>query len=390
MARPLGAPRVTARPRWRATAAVVVLNLAAAAAVVTLVGPLGDPGAVVRAGAAMPSAIDAGEWWRLLTCVWLHFDILHLTINLMCVWLVGRWVESLYGSAAMLAMFGTAGLVGSLTSHLAGGVGLGAGVSGAVFGLIGAAAAELLARRPTRGGAGSSLGMRLLVVALAQLLVDLALPAVDRWAHAGGFLVGVLLGLAWSPHRPPGRARRAVTVALASALAAATAAAAALVIATPVTTTYDRGGLGRHVVGGVAVTAPARWRVDGDEVGDAELSVWLAVAREPVGTAAEHEAYLADEPSRTRARGLGRSSPATPRIELPAGWGGHERTAVVDSDVGDELRYRVLTAIGPAPGSPGQGLRVSLYLPETLVAPLARRLAATLASLQVVTPPPAP
>jgi len=78
-----------------------------------------------------------------------------------------------------------------------------------------------------------------------------------------------------------------------------------------------------------------------------------------------------------------------PLLGLPPGWAGHERIATATAALGGEATYRVLSAAGPvrAPGRPDEPLRISFYIPRTLAPALAGRLAAVLASLQVVALP---
>ena len=80
---------------------------------------------------------ELGQYYRLLSCVFLHGDGMHLTLNMFALFGLGRLCEAAYGKARFLWLFVFSGLCGSLVS-LKGGVGLSVGASGSVFGLLGA------------------------------------------------------------------------------------------------------------------------------------------------------------------------------------------------------------------------------------------------------------
>lgn len=167
-----------------------------------------DPRVIVRFGAWTVPLVTEGQPWRLLTPIFLHFDILHLIFN--CLWLVqlGPLLEQRYGRSRFLVGYLVCGVAGFAASvlyrwpawhmikQLAGAsagaaAGAGAGASGSIFGMIGIALVVGYLKRPPgsdelRGG--------LIKWALYGLVFSL-LPGVDLMAHLGGGAAGFLFGL---------------------------------------------------------------------------------------------------------------------------------------------------------------------------------------------------
>ena len=160
---------------------------------------------LVRAGGQAAAAIDQGEVWRLVSCVFLHNDGLHLFMNGLALFGLGRLCESLYGRPRFLFLFLLAGLAGSTLSYL-GGHRLSVGASGAVFGLMGAPIVFGWRHRDELPeGLGDQLRRALLPWVGLNLLVGLMLPFIDNLAHLGGLLTGGALALLLGNRVVPGR-----------------------------------------------------------------------------------------------------------------------------------------------------------------------------------------
>ncbi len=127
-----------------------------------------------------------GEWWRLVTAVFVHLGILHLLFNGLALWYVGPVAEEIFGADRALLLFLGTGLAGNLVSllfHVGGG-----GASGALFGWIGAA----LYFGFRRGGTfGRHVQKTMLSWAAYGFLFGFLVPRVNQAAHAGGFLAGM-------------------------------------------------------------------------------------------------------------------------------------------------------------------------------------------------------
>ena len=158
-------------------------------------------------GAMQGQAIAAGEYWRLLTAVFLHSGWMHLGLNCFGLFVFGQQLEQLYGHGRYVALYLLAGLAGSVASYalnlsLASNA-IGVGASGAIFGVLGGLVAFFMSHRDRLGDMGRRTLIGLLLLAGINLAYGLATQGVDNYAHMGGLVAGVLLGLAFSPHYRP-------------------------------------------------------------------------------------------------------------------------------------------------------------------------------------------
>jgi membrane associated rhomboid family serine protease len=154
-----------------------------------------------------------GEWWRLVTSMFLHFGLLHIGFNMWALLVGGRVVERLFGHRPFLIIYITAGICGSLCSLLWHPMVNSAGASGAIFGVFGAELAFFL-RKDTLVPATIAISKRGSTIAFIgfSLFYGLIHPGIDNSAHIGGLLSGFLLGLLLErPLRPE---RRAMTTAI--------------------------------------------------------------------------------------------------------------------------------------------------------------------------------
>ena len=89
-------------------------------------------------GANSASLTLGGQWWRLVTSMFLHIGAMHIFFNMWCLWDLGGICESLYGHLTFAAVYLISGVGGSLASVWWRPMGVSAGASGAVFGVAGA------------------------------------------------------------------------------------------------------------------------------------------------------------------------------------------------------------------------------------------------------------
>ncbi len=149
-------------------------------------------------GAKANAAIKAGEYWRLLTPIFLHIGVLHLIFNQYALSIFGREMETIFGTARFAAIYLLSGLFGSLASFAFNPV-ISAGASGAIFGIIGAMAAFFLRNRQTLGQMGRDQLRSLLVLIGFNLFLGTAVSGIDNWGHIGGLISGIVLGLLLAP-----------------------------------------------------------------------------------------------------------------------------------------------------------------------------------------------
>ena len=132
-----------------------------------------------------------GNWWTVVTAIYLHGGLLHIFFNMMWVRQLGPIVDDIFGPFRLFAIFTVAGITGFLLSTMMGHA-FTLGASGSIFGLL--AAAIAYGRR-----SGSQLFTRQLLQSAAMLFImGFVFPGVDNWAHGGGFVGGYALAYVFS------------------------------------------------------------------------------------------------------------------------------------------------------------------------------------------------
>ncbi len=158
-----------------------------------------DGGSLIDLGSDFGPYTTDGDWWRLLTSMFLHLGLIHLAFNMWALASFGPLVERLYGSVSYFLIYLVAGLAGSLASVTWQPAINSVGASGAIFGIFGALlAAQVHDRgsipknilRPLRYSSAIYIGL--------TLVSGLANRGVDNAAHLGGIAAGFLIGLALS------------------------------------------------------------------------------------------------------------------------------------------------------------------------------------------------
>ena len=134
--------------------------------------------------------ILAGQYWRLVTAVFLHGSILHLGFNMYALYILGRRVERFYGSIRFLGLYLIAGIAGNLFSFLLT-ESPSLGSSTAVFGILGAEGIFIYRHRKLFGDQSRAALHQIIQVAGINLLIGLS-PGIDNWGHIGGLLGGVV------------------------------------------------------------------------------------------------------------------------------------------------------------------------------------------------------
>jgi membrane associated rhomboid family serine protease len=144
-------------------------------------------------GALFPPAVATGQYWRLLSVMFLHANLVHIVFNAYALWLFGRVVEQMFGRAWFLLIFFVTGFVASVASYVFGPVQvLSVGASGAIFGIFGAFVAYNYRRRHLAMAAANLRTAVMLIVVNAALAV--AWQGIDWRAHLGGLVSGVAAG----------------------------------------------------------------------------------------------------------------------------------------------------------------------------------------------------
>jgi len=155
-----------------------------------------------------------GDWWRIVTAMFVHVGIIHLATNMWCLWNLGLLAEPLMGSAGVLAVYILTGAAGNLLStmvnwiryHDVGSYSVGAGASGAVFGIAGALIVLLKSPRlPVPPEELSKLRRSVIYFAAINLVIGFAtmipgsIVRIDNMAHLGGCACGLLFAAPMVP-----------------------------------------------------------------------------------------------------------------------------------------------------------------------------------------------
>jgi membrane associated rhomboid family serine protease len=150
-----------------------------------------DEGSIFEHGALFGPLVADGDWYRLISAAFLHYGPIHLAMNMLALWWIGRPLEAWMGPVRYLLLYLVAGLAGSAGALIANPQAVTVGASGAIFGILGAAI--VLERQQTYVLGGSAI--TLLVVNLA---FTFAVPGISIGGHLGGLAGGALAILALS------------------------------------------------------------------------------------------------------------------------------------------------------------------------------------------------
>jgi rhomboid protease GluP len=188
---------VEATPRVFITPAIIIINLIIfAAMLVSGVSPI-DPNIeqLLKWGADFGPFTLNGQWWRLLSCAFIHIGALHLALNMWCLWSLGRLAERMFGNWTFLTLYLFSGLGGSIASLWWNPTIVSAGASGAVFGVSGGVVAfwllgkSSIPRAVVKQNLGSVLGFT-----FYNLFYGFSKSGIDNAAHLGGLATGLALG----------------------------------------------------------------------------------------------------------------------------------------------------------------------------------------------------
>jgi membrane associated rhomboid family serine protease len=175
--------------------AIFAINLAQGASLGTNGGSLFYDWALIGRGSfdgLTLSGVAEGEWWRLMTSVFLHGSLIHLGLNMLMLWWIGGPIEQAIGRGRYLLLYVVSGLAGSAGALLLTQPGqITIGASGAIFGLLGAALVFERQRNYVLGG--SALG-----IIVINLVISFSVPGISIGGHVGGLIGGALCALALS------------------------------------------------------------------------------------------------------------------------------------------------------------------------------------------------
>jgi len=147
-----------------------------------------NPNVVLSLGAKFGPYVYAGQWWRLVTAMFLHLGLLHIFMNMWCLVDLGPMVESLFTKTKFIVLYLVTGVFGfALSTFMS--PGMSAGASSPIMGLIGI----LIGVSFHHGGLGKTYRAQLWRWVIYILILGIIFP-FDNWAHIGGLASGLALG----------------------------------------------------------------------------------------------------------------------------------------------------------------------------------------------------
>ncbi len=179
------------------TASLIFLNLLAYAVSAWCGGSLSEIGTrtlVQCGGVYAPALVGQGEWWRLLSAMFLHGGMEHLALNMVSLFIVGRMMELYFSRSVYLLLYLLSGIVGFLVSMVVHPMTVSIGASGAIFGIFGAIGGLMLFHRQRLGERFRLFMQEFGAVLALNLLFGILIPGIDMSAHIGGLTVGFVGG----------------------------------------------------------------------------------------------------------------------------------------------------------------------------------------------------
>ncbi|MEZ2457152.1 rhomboid family intramembrane serine protease [Salinicoccus roseus] len=141
--------------------------------------------------------VIAGDFYRLLSSSFLHITVDHFLFNIFALYILGKFVESIFGGWRLLIAYVITGVTSSLFSLMFVTEGISLGASGAVYGLLAIIVVHLL----VNGRLSTRLLIQIAAVFIVVSLFSQLISNVNHYAHVGGLLFGALLGVLYHPKK---------------------------------------------------------------------------------------------------------------------------------------------------------------------------------------------
>ena len=197
---PIDVASMAPRPRGRPTVTFFLIALSVLIfLLMTVMGGSTDINTLLKFGAMYRPLFAAGEYWRLVTPLFLHIGLLHLMFNMYALLILGNVVEQIYGSTRFLYLYLISGIGGAVASALFY-TAVSAGASGAIFGVAGVALIVGYRHRDRiSSNFRSVVGRGIVPFVLFNLAYGLLNRGIDNYAHLGGLITGAVLAFLVPP-----------------------------------------------------------------------------------------------------------------------------------------------------------------------------------------------
>lgn len=157
---------------------------------------------LIKWGANFGPLTLGAQPWRAFTCMFVHIGILHILLNMWCLWSLGKMAERMMGNWNFLLLYLLSGIGGSVFSLWLHPQLVTAGASGAIFGVAGGLISALGLKKAQIPSAAMKRSFQSLLIFVGYNLLYGMKGGIDNAAHVGGLLTGVILG-AFLPRRAP-------------------------------------------------------------------------------------------------------------------------------------------------------------------------------------------
>ena len=152
-----------------------------------------DTATLLMFGANVDTLVKSGEFYRLITCAFLHIGILHLLFNMYALYVIGPQVESFFGKYKFIIIYLVSALSASILSIAFNHNTVCAGASGAIFGLLGSI---LYFGYHYRIYLGNVIKSQIIPIIAINLLFGFMVSGIDNFAHIGGLVGGIIITMA--------------------------------------------------------------------------------------------------------------------------------------------------------------------------------------------------
>jgi rhomboid protease GluP len=167
------------------------------------------PQQAIAFGADFGPLTFSGQWWRLVTSMFVHFGLIHLGLNMWCLWNLGRAAERLLGRFSYILAYFASGIFSSIAAVYWHPLAAGAGASGAIFGLAGVLVSFVyLKKTPAHLQINSKMLSSLGTFIAYNLIFGAAIPGISNAAHLGGLIMGFAVGALLPPAAASESSRR--------------------------------------------------------------------------------------------------------------------------------------------------------------------------------------
>ncbi|MFC7685931.1 rhomboid family intramembrane serine protease [Ureibacillus sp. GCM10028918] len=160
--------------------------------IITMLPNIGDE--IFYTGMSVNSLIGDGQWWRIITSLFLHAGFMHVLFNMFSLFLFGPELEKIAGKMRFLTIYFLAGIFGNMATFvMQDGMYASVGASGAIYGIFGAFAALVYYTRRTM----PQLKQVIMPLIIISVIITFISPNINVSGHIGGLITGFLLGLSY-------------------------------------------------------------------------------------------------------------------------------------------------------------------------------------------------